>query len=332
MVERGTRMGVTETGTGPLFQEPDADGLRAYFAAKNRSMVDKCMNAAEAVTRFIPDGCFLAAGGFGTNRIPTEILHEVVRQRRRNLTFLGHTSTHDFEILCAGNCLSRVDAAYIVGLEARGLSPVARRVMQSGEVEVCEWTNYALSVRLRAAADGLPFGVLRSMLGTDTFVRSAAKVIECPYTGQKLTAVPACSPDVAVVHVHEADAFGNARIHGISVADMELVRAAKRVVVTTERLIDTDEIRRYPEATMIPFYLVDAVVHSPYGSYPGNMPYEYFSDEDHLAEWLAAERDPEVFAAFLEKHIYGVAEFQGYLEICGGEARLAALKAEERLE
>lgn len=325
-------MHAVEMGAGPLFQAPDADGLRAYFAAKNRSMVDKRMGAGEAVARFIADGCFLAVGGFGTNRIPTEILHEVVRARRKDLTFLGHTSTHDFEILCAGNCLKRVDAAYIVGLEARGLSPVARRVMQSGEVEVCEWTNYALAVRLRAAADGLPFGMLRSMLGTDTFTHSAARVVECPFTGQKLAAVPACSPDVAVVHVHEADAFGNARIRGITVADMELVRAAKRVIVTAERMIDTDAVREQPDATSIPFYLVDAVVHSPYGSYPGNMPYEYFSDEDHLAEWMKAERDPQTFAAFLDRYIYGVADFRAYLELCGGEARLAALRAEERLE
>lgn len=322
-------MNVLGRGEGPLFQSPDPDGNRAFLAAKNRALADKRMTAVEAVANFIPDGCFLAAGGFGTNRIPTEILHEVLRAGRKNLTFLGHTSTHDFEILCAGDCLSRVDAAYIVGLEARGLSPVARRVMQSGKVEVCEWSNHALSVRLRAAADGLPFGLARSMLGTDTFRRSAAKVVECPFTGTKLAALPACSPDVAAIHVHEADAFGNARIRGITTADIELARAAKRVIITAERIIETDRIRDRPEATSIPFYLVDAVVHSPYGSYPGNMPYEYFSDEDHLASWLKAERDVGAFNAFLEKYIYGVSDFREYLELCGGEARLRELRAEE---
>ncbi len=324
-------MNVIEEGIGPLFQSPDPDGNRTFFEAKNRALADKRMTAARVVERFIPDGSYLAVGGFGTNRIPTEILHEILRARRKGLGFLGHTSTHDFEILCAGNCLARVDAAYIVGLEARGLSPAARRVIQSGKVEVCEWSNHALSVRLRAAADGLPFGLARSMLGTDTFRRSAAKVVECPFTGMKLAALPACSPDVAVVHVHEADVCGNARILGITSADMELVRAAKRVIVTAERIIETDDIRSRPEATSIPFYLVDAVVHSPYGSYPGNMPYEYFSDEDHLAAWLKAEKDPEVFEAFLEKHIYGVSDFGEYLELCGGEARLKELRAEEYL-
>jgi len=322
-------MTVLAEGRGPLFQTPDPDGARAHFAAKNRAMTDKRMTATEAVSRFIQNGSYLAVGGFGTNRIPTEILHEVLRARRKDLTFLGHTSTHDFEILAAGDCLSRVDAAYIVGLEARGLSTVARRLIQSGRVEVCEWSNYALSVRLRAAADGLPFGLIRSMMGTDTFERSAAKVIDCPFTGQKVAALPACSPDVAVIHVHEADIYGNARIKGITVADTELVRAAKRVIVSAERIIDTDAIRERPDNTFIPFYLADAVVLSPFGSYPGNMPGEYFSDEDHLSEWLKAEKDPEVFAAFLDKYIYGVSDFQEYLGLCGGGARLEQLRAEE---
>ena len=222
-------------------------------------------------------------GGFGANRIPTAVIHEILRARRKNLGFLGHTSTHDFELLCAGKCFNRLDAAYIVGLEARGLSPNARRYMESGEVKVTEWTNYSLAARLRAAAEGVSFGIVRSMLGTDTFKMSGAKVIECPFTGKKFAAVPALWPDVAVIHVHEADMYGNAVFKGISIADMELARAAKHVIVTAEKLVTNATIRANPTATSIPFYLVDAVVEIPFGSYPGNMPYLYFSDEEHLA-------------------------------------------------
>src|SRR5262249_12326030 len=153
--------------------------------------------------------------------------------------------------------LVKVDAAYIVGLEARGLSPHARRVMESGEVEVCEWTNYALAVRFQAAAMGLPFLPTRTMLGTDTFARSAAKAIDCPFTGERLAALPALSPDVAAIHVHEADRYGNCRFRGTSVADVELARASKRVIITCERLIPHDEIRRDPSRTAIPFFCVD---------------------------------------------------------------------------
>lgn len=289
------------------------------------------MSAKQAVERFIPDGCYLAIGGFGANRIPTAVIHEILRARRRNLAFLGHTSTHDFQLLCAGHCLNRVDAAYIVGLEARGLSPNARRVVQAGEIELCEWTNHALSVRLQAAAAGLSYGMVRSMLGTDTFKRSAGKVVQCPFTGKKFAALPALWPDVSVIHVHEADVFGNARIRGISIADLELARASKRLIITAERLISNQEIRNAPERTAIPYYLVDAVVHAPFGSYPGNMPYEYFSDEEHLKQWLEAEKDPEGFAQFLERYIYGVADFDEYLQLCGGLKRMRELRDQECL-
>ncbi len=318
-------------GDGPLFSDPDPDAARAFFMNKSRAETDKRMSAKEAVERFVTDGCYLAFGGFGSNRIPTTVIHEIMRARRRNLAFLGHTATHDFQLLCAGRCLNRVDAAYIVGLEARGLSPNARRLVQSGEVQLCEWTNHALSVRMQAAAAGLSYGLLRSMLGTDTFNRSAGKVVRCPFTGKKFVALPALWPDVAVIHVHEADVYGNARIKGISVADMELARAAKRLIITAERLVPNFEIRRDPTYTSIPYYLVDAVVHAPFGSYPGNMAYEYFSDEDHLMQWLEAEKDPETFARFMDKYIYQVADFNEYLQLCGGLERIRALREMECL-
>src|SRR4029078_7710682 len=182
---------------GRLFSDPDPDAARVAFAAQPPALADKRTTVAEAVSRHIHDGDYLAIGGFGVNRIPTAVVHEILRQKKQNLSFAGHTSTHDFQLLCAGNLtgrgqtLARVDVAYIVGLEARGLSPHARRVMESGTVEVCEWTNYALAVRFQAAAMGVPFLPTRTMLGTETLARSAAKVIECPVTGGPARAPPA---------------------------------------------------------------------------------------------------------------------------------------------
>jgi len=98
-------MNIIEEGQSPLFMDPDPDKAREFFRKKPRAMTDKRMTEKEAVDIFIPDGCYLAIGGFGANRIPTAILHEILRARRRNLGFLGHTSTHDFQLLCAGNCL-----------------------------------------------------------------------------------------------------------------------------------------------------------------------------------------------------------------------------------
>ena len=197
-------MAEPSSGLGPLFMDPDPEDARAVFRNKSRALTNKVTSVKEAVSRLVKDGDYVASGGFGADRIPTAVLHEILRQKKRNLGFLGHTSTHDFQIMAAGNLdgeklLARVDIAYIVGLEARGLSPHARRVMESGEVKVCEWTNYALACRLRAAASGVPFIPARCMLGTDTLSRSAAVEIECPFTGQRLVALPAVYPDVSFI-------------------------------------------------------------------------------------------------------------------------------------
>lgn len=321
----------------PLYTNPSADLARDVFAAKNKALVDKVTTVPDAVARLIDDGAYLGIGGFGCDRLPTAVLHEILRQRKQNLALAGHTATHDFQILCAGNLtgrgqtIARVEIAYVVGLEARGLSPHGRRVMESGTVAFTEWSNYALAVRFKAAAMGLPFLPCRTMLGTDTLRHSGAKIITCPFTGITLTALPALYPDVAVIHVHEADRYGNCRIRGTSVADFDLARAAKKLIITCERLIPTDDIRSDPTRTIIPFYCVDAVCEVPYGSYPGNMPYEYFSDETHLREWLAAEKDIPTYQAFLQKYIYGTSDFAEYLHLCGGLGRMQQLRQQEYL-
>jgi glutaconate CoA-transferase subunit A len=316
---------------GELFSAPDINEARRFFAQKPRTSVDKLMSVSEAVRRFVHDGDYVASGGFGMVRIATAILHEIVRQHRQHLGFSGHTATHDFEIMAAGRCFDRCDAAYIVGLEVRGLSPQARRYMESGNVRVTEWSNATLGWRYRAAAMGLPFLPSRSLLGTDTFRHSAAREITCPFTGEKLAAIPALYPDVGIIHVHRADIYGNAQIDGISVADWDLARASKHLIITTEYLVGTEEIRRAPEHTQIPYWLVDAVCHVPYGSYPGNMPYEYYFDERHLTEWFEAEKDEPTLDAFLKKYIYGTKDFTEYLALKGGESRMAELRALEPL-
>jgi glutaconate CoA-transferase, subunit A len=318
------------------FSNPSAEAARASFATKPRGLIDKRMSVPEAVARFVADGAYLALGGFGMNRIPSAVIREIVRQKKQNLSFAGHTSTHDFQVLCAGNLtgrgqlLARVDAAYIVGLEARGLSPQARRVMQSGTVEVCEWTNHALAVRLQAASMGLPFLPMKSLAGTDTFARSAAIRIDCPFTGERLTAVPALYPDVVAIHVHEADCYGNARIRGVTVSDLEKARASKNVILTCERIIPTEAIRSEPHLTAIPFFCVDAVCEVPGGSYPGNMAGEYFADDLHLQQWMEAERDDATYRKFLDEYLFGPANFAAYLERCGGASRLNELRQLER--
>jgi glutaconate CoA-transferase subunit A len=142
----------------------------------------------------------------------------------------------------------------------------------------------------------------------------------------KLAAIPALSPDVAIIHVHEADRFGNCRIRGTSVTDCEVARASKHVIISCERLIANSEIRKDPTLTVIPFYCVDAVCEVPYGSFPGNMAYEYYSDEEHIKQWLTVEQDEETYLAFLDKYLFGVEVFSEYLELCGGAKRMEYLR------
>jgi glutaconate CoA-transferase subunit A len=322
---------VVAQGEGPLFMDPDADKAREFFQKKDRTLKNKVMSEKEAVEKFVHDGNYLGIGGFGANRIPTAICHEIVRQRKKNLIFAGHTSTHDFQILAAGEVFNRCDIAYIIGLEARGLSPNARRYMESGKVESCEWTNYAMALRFKAAAMGVSFLPGRNIMGTDTFKYSAAKVVKCPFTGKLFCLYPALWPDVSAIHVHESDIYGNSRLKGISIADLELARASKHLIITCERLVHNDVIRNDPTQTSIPYYLVDAVCEVPYGSFPGNMPYEYFSDEEHLRLWMQSEEDLEKFRKFLDQYIYWTKDFNEYLDLCGGLHRINELRAQEHL-
>ena len=326
-------MGVDEMvqGSGEIFTDPDADKMREFFRRKSRMLQRKLTSVREAVSKFIQDGDYIAVGGFGGNRAPHAVLHEILRQGRKNLGVAGHTTTHDFQILAAGECFDRCDAAYIVGLEARGLSINARRYMQSGRVKVCEWTNYSLSVRLRAAASGVSFLPIRNMMGTDTFKYSGAKTMTCPFTGTQYALVPALYPDVGLIHVHEADIYGNCRIRGVLRSDNDLARASKKLIVTCERIIPNEEIRRDPNMTVIPYWCVDAVCEVPFASYPCNMYGEYFSDEDHLKEWLKVEADPEEFKRFLHKNIYSCRDHFDYIEKNGGMHKMLALRNKEWL-
>ena len=303
------------------------DEMREWFARKPRVMRDKTMSVKEAVAKLVSDGDYVGVGGFGHVRIPMAILYEIIRQRRRNLGFAGHTGVHDLEILLAGGCIDRVEVAYGFGHEFRPMrSRVADRLLKSGKLKTSEWTNASFSWRYKAAAMGLSFIPAKIMLGTDTLKHSAATTITCPFTGDLYCALPALYPDLAVIHVHRADRYGNCQVDGITIADYDLARAAKKLVISTEKIIDTEEIRRRPQDTIIPYYLVDGVCEVPFGGHPGDMPYLYWFDEEHMVEFLRAAQSEEATEAYLKKYVYGVDTFEEYLELCGGIAKLNYLK------
>ncbi|MBS4020953.1 MAG: CoA transferase subunit A [Dethiobacter sp.] len=320
-----------KAGFRRLFTNPDVNEARNHFKKKNRKMTGKICTASEAVKHLIQDGDYLAVGGFSSCRKPVAVLHEIMRQKKRNLGYSGHTTTHDLQLLIAGKCVNRVDVAYVVAMEARGLSRIVRKAFEQGEVEATEWSNGAMAWRFKAAAMGVPFVPARSLMGTDTLKFSAAVEMPCPFTGDKLVALPALYPDVGIIHVHRSDIYGNCQVDGLTMFDHDLSRAAKKLIVTAEEIISTDEIRRIPHSTFIPYYLVDAVIEAPFGAYPTNMPYLYFSDELHFSEWIASEKDEIKLASFLQKNIYGLKDHWEYLEQNGGVKRLCELKDRENM-
>ena len=316
-------MEVIQSGLGKLIQPPDLNAFREWNRNKPKGLVDKRMTEAEAVSRHIKDGDYIGTELYGTVRCPMSLIYEIVRQRIKDLRIAGQ-GVYELDMLLAAGLVKEVDITYI-GLEVYGVSNCFRRAVEGGQVENCvEWSNAAFTWRLKAAAMGVPFLPVRSMLGTDTFKYSAAKLVHDPFSGERVCLVPALILDVGLIHVHRADRYGNAQIDGISGFAAELARASKTLIISAEKIVDTEEFRRQPDRTIIPYYLVDAVVEAPFGSHPGEMCYLYERDEAMIKEWVSAAEDPTTTQAFLDKYIYAVRDYQEYLELVSPD-RLQAL-------
>jgi acyl CoA:acetate/3-ketoacid CoA transferase alpha subunit len=323
-------MDILESGVGELIQPFDLDEFREWNRTKkSRKLEDKIMSEQEAVSRFVYDGCYIGTELYGTVRCPMSLAREVVRQNKKDLRVCGQ-GVLELDLWLAAGLVKKLDITYI-GLEVYGTSSALRRAVESGQVESCvEWSNGAISWRMKAAAMGVPFLPTRSMLGTDTLKYSAAKVVEDPFTGVKVALLPALILDVALIHVHRADKHGNAQIEGISGFAAEMARAAKRLIISAEEIIPTEEIRKYPDRTIIPYYLVDAVVHAPFGSYPGEMAYIYGRDEDDIKAWVEASKTAEGAQAYLDKYVYGVKDHDEYMKLVGDERLKQCVELRER--
>ncbi len=317
-------MEVIQSGIGELIRPPDLNAFREWNRQKPKALLDKRMSEAEAVSQFVHDGDYLGTELYGTVRCPMSLINEVVRQGKKDLLVAGQ-GVLELDMLLAASLVKKLDITYI-GLEVYGVSNPLRREVESGRVETCvEWSNAAFAGRFKAAAMGVPFIPTRSMMGTDTLKYSSAKVVVDPFTGDPICLIPALILDVGLIHVHRADKFGNCQIDGISGFAAEMARACKRLIVSAEEIIDEEEIRRNPDRTIIPYYLVDAVVEAPFASHPGEMCYQYRRDEEQIKEWVAAAETPETTQQYLEKYIYGVKDHQEYLLRIGKE-RLESLR------
>jgi acyl CoA:acetate/3-ketoacid CoA transferase alpha subunit len=312
-------MEILEAGIGELIQPPDIEAFREWNRTKkSRKLEDKRMSEQEAIAAFVYDGCYIGTELYGTVRCPMSLSRELVRQAKKDLRVCGQ-GVLELDLWMAAGLVKKLDITYI-GLEVYGTSNALRRAVESGQIDTCvEWSNGSIAWRMKATAMGVPFLPTRSMLGTDMVKYSAARVIEDPFTGLKVCLLPALILDVGIIHVHRADRFGNCQVEGITGFSAELARASKRLIISAEQIVDTDEIRKYPERTIIPYYLVDAVVSAPFGSHPGEMAYEYGRDEPVIKEWVESSKTAEGARAYLDKYVYGVTSHQEYLKLIGPE-------------
>lgn len=333
-------MKILEKGT--KFQEPKItpNDFREWVRDKKpRVMKDKVMDAKTAVKKFVKNGDIVSISGCSFVRIPVAILHEFLRQGIRDLYVAGGTRSYDVNMLTDNGRVSHIDPGYIIGLEVLGIPKMTRKIVEQavtkGELTLTEWDNASMAWRHKAAAMGIPFIPVRHMMGGDGFKYSGAVKVECPFTNEKVVLVPALYTDVALIHVHESDIYGNARItSGAIVEDWGKVRGAKRVILSTERIIDTEEIRKQPNSTFVPYFYVDAVVEAKYGSHPGNMPGCYYVDIEHFNEYRKACEDMtgKALKEYYDKYIFSVDNFGEYLQKIGGERKLKYLEDLEFLK
>jgi acyl CoA:acetate/3-ketoacid CoA transferase alpha subunit len=323
-------MEILESGLGEMIQPYDMDEFREWNRTqKSRKLVDKRMSEQEAVSRFVYDGCYIGTELYGTVRAPMSMAREVVRQNKKNLRVCGQ-GVLELDLWLAAGLIKKLDITYI-GLEVYGIPPSLRRAVESGQVETCvEWSNASITWRMKAAAMGVPFLPARSMLGTDMLKYSAAKVVEDPFTGIKVALLPALVLDVALIHVQRADMYGNCQIEGITGFALEMSRACKRLIISTEEIVPNEEIRKYPDRTVIPYFLVDAVVHAPFGSFPGEMAYMYGRDEAGIKEWVDMSATAGGAQAYLDKYVHGVKDHAAYLDLVGKERLDQVVETRER--
>jgi glutaconate CoA-transferase subunit A len=257
------------------------------------------------------------------------LVFALLRQRRRRLTVSRPLACYEIELFLATGALDRIVTSWVgIGLPW-GLAPVFRHYVERGEARYDEWSHLAMGLRYKAGAMGVPFLPSLTMLGSDLARTLGLQTVACPYTGEQLAAVPALNPDVALIHAHRADMFGNVQVDGYRHMDADMARAARKVIVSAERIVSPEEIAARPDQTMLPHFAVDAVVAAPHGAYPHECYGLYGPDFEHFTAYAAAarERGPAGALRYVEENVDGQAGFAGFIAAAGPE-RLAALAAD----
>jgi len=305
---------------------PTPDEARKIMVSKPKGLKDKRTTLKEAVSKYIKDGINLGLGGFVNTRVPVAIVHEIIRQGARDLTLSMQSNSICAELLAGAMILDpdrvsikRAELAWW-GYEIIGLAPLLRYLASKGMIELDDYTNYGMSARFKAGAMGIPFIPVRDHGGTDMELINRGTMMKCPYTGRNVYILPACHPDVGILHVTAADKNGNCRLFGAHCTCPEIAMASTYTIVTAETIIPEESIRNYPNLTEIPHPAVDAVIEQSFGSYPGACYGFYWFDMDHIKMFRAAGEefrktgDKTKLKQYYDEYIFGCESFDEFLD------------------
>lgn len=291
------------------------------------------ISSLSAAVASIPAGSHVALSGFATARCAMAFAHEVIRQGLTNLTVSQCVGAMDADILAGAGSISRI----VYGGGSRGRSGqhyCLNRAIEQGTVTAEEYSSLSMAFRYLAGSLGLPFIPIRSLQGSDILERlqetapGTTSNLADPFTGDSWLVLKPLIPDVTVVQVQVADEDGNAWILGPRWENEEQVKASKRTIVVTERLVSTETIRREPDRTIVPGFLVSHVVHLPYSAHPSSVYQVYDFDSEHINLYASSSKTPTGIQAYLDKYVYGVKDHWAYLELIGGMEHLNSLLAD----
>jgi glutaconate CoA-transferase subunit A len=302
--------------------------LRKDTLTRDRGLREKVMSLEEAA-KVVKDGDHVAVGGCTVSRTPMAMIWALIRARKTNLTISRSITSTEGDLLFASGVSKHVISSWFTQGIVWGISRVMRHYTENKLARYDEWSHMSIGLRYRAGAMGIPFIPSRSMMGSDVgkLVADQLRPMTCPFTGEEVVLLPALNPDVALIHVQRCDAYGNAQLDGLQFMDIDMAMAANRVILTTERIVSNDQIRRAPDHTRIPFFTVDAVVEVPIGCAPHECYGVYEPFFSHLDEYAALSKDPlEGPRRYLEKYYYEPKSWSDYLSLFGMDAVLDACR------
>jgi glutaconate CoA-transferase subunit A len=279
------------------------------------------LSLQEAVRELIRDGDTVALEGF-THLIPSAAGHEIVRQAKKNLTVIRLTPDLIYDQLIGCGCVSKIIFSWGGNPGVGSLHRLRDAVENNwpAPIEIEEHAHAGMAAAYAAGAANLPFGVLRGYIGTDlTRYNTRIKTVDCPFTGERLAAVPAHRPDAAVIHAQKADRRGNVLMWGVIGVQKEAVLASKRSIVTVEEVVD--DLNAPPNSVVLPHWVVSAVCAVKGGAFPSYAQGYYPRNNAFYKAWDAIAKERDTFTAWMDRHVRGTKDFAEFKRSVDAAAR-----------